>query len=108
MTDFLDFLSFRRYISPYALLFFYYLGAVLMPLAMVFFWAWLKRRFPVLDDARRQLGDVGRGYLSSTQRVGILLACIACFLFAELFWRMMFEFMIAYFHMATDLQKLAH
>lgn len=108
MTDFLDFLSFRRYVSPYVLLFFYYLGAVLMPLAMVFFWAWLKRRFPVLDDARRQLGDVGRSNFSSTQRVSFLLACIFCFILAELFWRMMFEFMIAYFHMASDLQKLAH
>lgn len=107
MADFLDFLSFRRYVSPYALLVFYYLGAVLMPLAIVFFWLWLKRRFPMLVEARRQVDSLGRNYLSLMQRVGLLLACVFCFLFAELFWRMMFEFMIAYFHIAMDIQTLA-
>lgn len=106
MAELLDFLSFRSYVSPYALLAFYYLGAVLMPLAMVFFWFWLKRRFPRLDMAQRQVESAGRNYLSPMQRAGLLLACVFCFLLAELFWRMMFEFMIAYFHMVTDIQAL--
>lgn len=108
MAELLDFLSFRSYVTPYALLLFYYLGAVLMPLAVVLFWFWLKRRYPRLASAQQQIDNVGRTYLSPMQRIGLLLACILCFLFAELFWRMMFEFMIAYFHIAIDLQKLAH
>lgn len=107
MAELLDFLSFRRYVSPYALLVFYYLGAVVMPLAMIFLWIWLKRRYQWLDRAQRQMDSAGKDYLSSLQRVGLVLACVFCFLFAELFWRMMFEFMIAYFHIAIDLQKLA-
>lgn len=107
MAELLDFLSFRSYVSPYALLAFYYLGAVLMPLALVFFWFWLKRRFPELDVAQRQGDNLGKNHLSPMQRAGLLLACVFCFLFAELFWRMMFEFVIAYFHMVTDIQSLA-
>ena len=78
-----------------------------MPLAMIFLWIWLKRRYQWLDRAQRQMDSAGRDHLSSLQRVGLFLACVFCFLFAELFWRMMFEFMIAYFHIAIDLQKLA-
>jgi hypothetical protein len=102
----LDFLTFRYLISPYALMVFYYLGAVMMPLAMWFFWIWLKRRYIRLSQARDKLGTLGRDYLSPAQRAGIVIGCILCFFMMELFWRMMFELMIAYFHMAEDIQAL--
>lgn len=79
-----------------------------MLLVLVFFWFWLKRRFPELDVAQRQVDNLGSNHLSPTLRAGLLLACVFCFLFAELFWRVMFEFLIAYFHMVMDIQLLAH
>ncbi|WP_298218984.1 DUF4282 domain-containing protein [Halothiobacillus sp.] len=106
MDELLGFLSFNRYVSPYALLVFYYLGAVLMPLAMIVFWIWLRRRYPALKAVQGQVADLRKRVLSPVQWIGILLACIFCFLLAELFWRMMFEFMMAYFHIAIDLQML--
>lgn len=101
-----DFLTFRYLISPYVLLIFYYMGALMMPLAMWLFWRWLKRRFPSLSQARNKLGALGRDYLSPVQKTGIIFGCMLCFFMMELFWRMMFEFMIAYFHMAVDIQTL--
>lgn len=110
MSGLIDFLNFRWYLSPYALLVFYYTGALLMPLMVFLFWQWLKIRFAawrtVTQKVGEQLNSFGQRNLSRAQRIGILLLCILCFLMAELFWRMMFEFMIAYFNMASDLQKL--
>lgn len=106
LENILDFLTFRYLISPYVLLVFYYLGAVMLPLTMWFFWGWLKRRYLRLSQAQNKLGALGRDYLSPAQRAVIIIGCVLCFFMMELFWRMMFEFVIAYFHMAMDIQNL--
>lgn len=109
MLDFiLDFLTFRILVSPYVLLIFYYLGAVMMPLAMWIFWRWLKKRYVWLSQTQEELGDLGRQYLSPARRALIVFGCLLCFFMMELFWRMMFEFVMAYFHMVLDIQRLTH
>jgi hypothetical protein len=108
MAEVVNFLTFRSLISPYALLGFYYLGAVLMPVLAWLFWRWLGRRYGWLRQVQAEVGAFSRQILSPGQRFWIFLACVLCFLLMELFWRMMFEFLIAYLHMAQDIQQLAH
>ena len=103
----IDFLTFRSFISPYALILFYYLGALVMPLAAWGAWLWMRRRWPLMG----QLFDEGKRVTETSiprrhrwLAIGLM---IAGFLFMELLWRMLFEFLIAYLQMHEALRQLA-
>lgn len=99
-----DFLSFRTLISPVVLIGFYLLGAVIMPVG---FWFWLRAQY-----ARTRAADakVGQHWLFANLparvRVRLIVALLIVFVLMEVFWRMLFEFLIIYLHMAEDLQRL--
>ncbi len=99
----IDFLSFRTFISPHALLVFYYLGAIGMPLVAWATFAWLRRRYPRAG----QLISSGREFAWSTtglrQRVLLIGMFLGSFLIMELLWRMMFEFLFAFLQMRDAL-----
>lgn len=101
-----DFLSFRTLISPTVLIGFYLLGAVVMPLFAFLLWLKLRARFAVVRNSEAAVGRWSKRNLSPPQRIGLLLAALIAFLLMEMFWRMLFEFLIAYLHMAEDLQRL--
>lgn len=98
-----DFLTFQTMISQHALLVFYYMGAVVMPVA-----AWLTALF-VLRRIRSAyaIDGLGKGLLTATMprrwRLLALMLFIAAFLFMELMWRMMFEYLIAFMQMRDAL-----
>ena len=107
MQGFIDFLSFRLFISPYVLVACYYLVAIGMPLASWFLLLWIRRRFAIAaavhDTATSALIDTtGR-----KERVLFYLLFLACFICMEIFWRMLFEFLIAYLQMREALLELA-
>jgi len=99
MDSLLDFLAFRTLISEPVLIVFYYLGAVAMPVAAWFLALYLIRRFEMAKGAY----DMGRQLwlfsLPKKHRVWAIALMIGAFLFMELLWRMMFEFLIAYLQM---------
>ena len=86
MQELSDLLSFKTFISPYMLYIFYYMGAVLVPLVMLKYsykiYAFLK------IDIKR---IIPKEYKFKVYSVSILM-----FIFLEILWRMMFEFLIAY------------
>jgi len=84
-----DFLTFRSFITPDLLIITYYIGAVVMPLLSFAMTLWIKNKISLEID----LG-VDRRY-----RYAFYLSLIGCFICMEIFWRVMFEFMIAYFDM---------
>lgn len=103
MQGIADFLSFRLFISPYALVIFYYMGAVLMPVAAWFFLKRIAHRYGALQ---RMLEAGTQALVSVTerrQRVGLVLLFIGAFLMMEVLWRMMFEFLIAFLQMRDAL-----
>jgi len=102
-----DFATFRTFITPGILVVCYYVGAVLMPLAALVFWLWLRRRYPVLQELFATGIDAANSVLTRRQKIGIGAAMAVCFFFAEIAWRMMFETMIAYFQMREALVTLA-
>ncbi len=101
-----DFLTFKRLISIEVLITFYYLGAVVMPVFMLWGLSALRRRFSV-DEAEAALQKVTR---SVAQSLGMklslwkwFLAGVFAFLLGELFWRLLFEFLVAFIQMRDAL-----
>ena len=96
MNALVDFLSFRTLISGPVLVLFYYLGALGMPLAAWWMADRLLRRYAPARDAV----DSGRrlfvAMLPTRHRILAVGLFLAAFLFMELLWRMMFEYLIAF------------
>lgn len=98
----MEFLSFERFISLELLIGFYYLGALVIP---IFIWRWtlsLTKRLQLDQLANDSLLSLWR-VLPPKQRGYLLLFLALSFLFAQIFWRMMFEFLIAYLQIRAAL-----
>jgi len=94
----IDFLLFKTFITPSLLLVFYYIGALLIPLLSWFTVKWLQKNY--LSKISEHI------HLNSKKLFYFLLFFILSFLCMELFWRMMFEFFIAYFDMHQALMPM--
>ncbi len=103
MTTLLDILTFRTFLAPYALPFFYYLGALGVPFAAWGLLVWLRRRHARLAQPIQPGGDLARRYTRRRDRVLFLLLFLAVFLFMELMWRLLFEYLIAFLQMREAL-----
>ena len=91
----LDFLTFKTFISPSILIVFYYIGAVFVPILSFY----LARRFKNTYFSSVTLSLSLQHYLLT---IGLFLLT---FLMLEVFWRMMFEMLIAYFDMHDALMQ---
>lgn len=102
-----DLLAFRVFVSPSLLILIYYLGAIGIPLL-----AWklarpVKSRIADIPVAGVELPDkhrTGKEWLPS--RAKTLAYAFAAFLVMELGWRVLFEFMLAYFQMRDYLAAI--
>jgi hypothetical protein len=96
------FASFEVLISPSLLLVFYYLGAIGAPLAA---WFMMQRFVAVarrVEIPNAELaGGIRQFWLKGAWRIRLMV--FVAFVFFELFWRMMFEFLIAYFQIRDAL-----
>ena len=99
----MDFLTFKAFISIPVLIGFYYLGAVVLPFFIWFISKWLIKKFQFIGNAHNKGKEIIWGILSTKQKAGLIAALIMAFLFMELFWRMLFEFLIAYMQMRDAL-----
>ncbi|MDQ6977819.1 MAG: DUF4282 domain-containing protein [Ghiorsea sp.] len=101
----LDFLTFQSFISLPALFIFYYLGALILPIITWYLCLKLSQK---LNIARLNLKK-GQQWmwqsLNTKQQSRVILFFILMLGFIELFWRMMFEFLIAYMQMHDALVK---
>jgi hypothetical protein len=98
-----DFLSFKSFISIPVLIGFYYLGAVVMP---VFLWLasiWLTKKFQFIDTVKEKGKKVFWYHLTMQQKILFVIMFTMAFFFMELFWRMLFEFLIAYIQIRNAL-----
>ena len=92
----MDFLLFKTFISPIALIMFYYLGAILMPLFIWFATWWFIKKFYLIEKGHNSIKKGLWTLLSFKYKMIFTLFFIMLFLFMQLLWRMMFEFLIAY------------
>ena len=101
----MDFLSFKTFISIEVLIVFYYIGAVIFPIGLWFLMSWLMRKFNIFSDVYKTAQELVWNSLRVKQKIKILILFFVLFLFMELFWRMLFEFLIAYMQMRDALIK---
>ena len=99
-----DFLTFQTFITPTLLLLVYYTGAVLIPLLSWYLAQWIKRSY--FPDLSGQIKEAIQTHTTPKQRFIVLLVFLIAFLFMEIFWRVIFEFFIAYFDMHNALMEL--
>ena len=88
-----DFLSFNTFITQDVLVFFYYVGAIFLPLFLYIY----KNKFITSS----------RFFVKLKSKPKVLLTFLGMFLLLELFWRMMFEAMIGYFDIHEYLYDIA-
>ena len=103
MTTLLDILTFRTFLAPYALPFFYYLGALGVPFAAWGLLVWLRRRYGRLDQAIQTGGGIAPPETRRRGRGLVLPPFLRPFLFMELMWRLLFEYLIAFLQMREAL-----
>lgn len=95
-----DFLTFHTFITPTLLLIIYYIGALVIPVLGWYFTFWVKKAY---------LSDVSKAVTNRTtpkQRFNLFMIFFVTLLCMEIFWRMIFEFLIAYFDMHDALMKI--
>ena len=92
----MDFLTFKTFISTEALILFYYIGALTLPTGIWFFLIWLLRKYKYINTAYENGKVIVWKSLNKQQQMKLVSFFIVTFLFLELFWRMLFEFLIAY------------
>ena len=92
-----DFLTFNTFIAQNVLMFFYYLGAIGVPILMIYYRKTLLSKFLFLEKIELYFQD----------KTKTLVVFVIIFLLMELFWRMIFEMMIGYFDMHDYLYHIS-
>jgi hypothetical protein len=106
MDILLDFLTFRRFLGPYVLPLIYYLGALGVPFTAWALLVWLRRRYSRLDQTLQSGGEMARLHTRRRDRIALALLFLAIFLFMELMWRLLFEYLMAFLQMREALLML--
>ena len=104
-----DFLSFRLLMSPVVLVVIYYTGAIAVP---VLVYVYARKSLQAINQ---ELSPSHKGYLRrgieasgiGQHKSRIIFYAVVIFIMMEFFWRMMFEFFIAYYQMHNALIKIA-
>jgi hypothetical protein len=99
----MDFLTFDSFISIPVLMGFYYIGAVFCPLVMWRCIRWMVARFSLLEQTYLRGKTLIWQLLPVKQKVRVALLFVVAFLLAEVLWRMLFEFLIAFMQMRDAL-----
>ena len=92
----MDFLTFKSFISTEVLIVFYYLGAIVMPVGIWGLLLWLLHKYSLFNTAYQNGKELIWHSLKRKQKTQLIALFVTLFLFMELFWRMFFEFLIAY------------
>ena len=91
-----DFLTFKTFISPTMLLLFYYIGAIVMPIFTWLACRWLMDRVIMIKKSHRVSKHIAKRSMNLKYRLIFIFLFITIFLFMQIIWRMIFEFLIAY------------
>ncbi len=102
-----DILSFNTFVTQDILIFFYYVGAVIMPVVLYVFKGYLIEHISFLKTVNEKLHTL-YGAFSSGQKTVFWVMFVIMFLCMELCWRMIFEAMIGYFDMHDYLYQIAN
>ncbi len=99
-----NFLTFKTFISIDILILSYYIGAIIIPIAMWLSKAYLQKRFKILDNFNNFLLKLF-GTMSLKRKLLSIALFVTMFISMEIVWRMCFEAMIGYFQMIEALKQ---
>jgi len=99
----MDFLTFNSFLSIPVLIGFYYLGAVVCPFLMWRCMKWLLRKYLWVGDLHAQGKSIVWQQLPNDKKWKLVMLFAGMFIMAELFWRMLFEYLIAFMQMREAL-----
>ncbi|MCK4709531.1 MAG: DUF4282 domain-containing protein [Gammaproteobacteria bacterium] len=102
----MDFLSFKYFISIDVLIFFYYTGAIILPVGVWFLVFRLINKYNFLHTSFTKGKEIVWNLLNRKQQIQLVFFYVFLFLFMEVFWRMLFEFLIGYMQMRDALLQL--
>ncbi len=100
-----DILTFNRFIAQDVLIFFYYIGAIFMPLFFYIFREYLIKNIAIFQNFHQKMSTLYNS-LPSYLKIFFWIFLLMMFLCTELVWRMMFEAMIGYFDMHDYLYQI--
>lgn len=103
----MEFLTFNQFISTEVLIIFYYLGAIVIPVGL---WLGIKSLIHKYDFLNSDFAPGKKLFwksLNNRQQLKLGFILVICFLFMQLFWRMLFEFLIAYMQIRDVLVNTA-
>ena len=106
MQGFINFLNFKFFISPYVLIICYYIGAIAVPVGAWYFASWILRKYSLASDLYESGKETFNIIIRKKDRMLLYTVFIPFFIFMEIIWRMMFEFLIAYLQMRDALMQL--
>ena len=92
----MDFLTFKSFISTEVLIIFYYIGALVLPVGIWILLKWLIGKYRFLNVTYENGKEIIWTSFNKKQQTKLVAFFMVSFLFMELFWRMLFEFLIAY------------
>jgi hypothetical protein len=99
----IDFLTFKSFISIDILIFSYYIGAIIIPIALWLSKGYLQKKIYFFDRLNQLFIAIFRE-LNLTKKILSILFMIFLFISMEIVWRMCFEAMIGYFQMIEALK----
>jgi len=102
----MDFLTFKSFISIEVLIIFYYIGALILPVGTWILLTWLIRKYRFINATYENSKEIIWKSLNKKQQAKLIAFFITAFLFMELFWRMLFEFLIAYMQIRDALLRV--
>ncbi len=99
----IDFFTFKTFISIEALSVFYFIGAIILPFGSWIITIKIINSTNLLSSTYDHINNLTWQRLNIKQKFYMALFLLFFFLFMELLWRMMFEFLIAFIQMRDAL-----
>jgi len=103
MEPITNFLTFKTFISPYALIIFYYLGVIAIPLFSNMLYLSLKNKYIKYIKMGKDMDQKPIEMTNVKFKPIFVIAYLFMLISAEIIWRMMFEFLIAYLQIRDTL-----
>lgn len=98
-----EFLTFKSFISIEALIILYYIGALVLPILLWMMLLWFTNKYKLFNTLYETTKEALWQVLNLKQRIQLSLFFFISFIFMQLFWRIFFEFLIAYMQIRDSL-----
>lgn len=103
----MDFFTFKRFLSIETLIVFYYIGALILPVIIWLYAKPLIKKFNLISGLYFKEKECLWELLDKRQKIKLIGFSIPIFIFAQLLWRILFEFLIAFMRMREALLQTA-